>query len=80
MFDNLLAGLSQVSSHSSPESPFYLWLRLGLPSMSTPGTIQPYGTGFTKVRVEGGTLMSEIGGKVVSISLFINEEVEEFTN
>lgn len=44
------------------------------------GIIQFYGIGFIKVRVEGGILMLEIGGKVVSILLFINEEVEEFIN
>lgn len=49
--------------------------------MFMPGITHPYGTGFIKVRVEGGALISEIiisEDKVLSFMLFVDEEVEEF--
>lgn len=48
--------------------------------MFMPGITHPYGTGFIKVRVEGGALISEIiisEDKVLSF-MFVDEEVEEF--
>lgn len=50
--------------------------------MFMPGITHPYGTGFIKVRVEGGALISEIiisEDKVLSFMLFVDEEVEEFS-
>lgn len=72
VYDKLIAGLFQVLAHSLAESSLPLaesWIALDVHN-------QPYRTEFTKMRLERGTLMSEIEGKVLSM-LFVEEDVEE---
>lgn len=72
VFDKLIVGLFQVLAHSLAESSLPLaesWIALDIHN-------QPYQAEFTKMKLERGTLMSEIEGKILTI-LFVEEYVEE---